>query len=278
MARNLSGRRALVTGAAAGIGRATALALAREGVMVEAVDRDAAGLGALVAEIAASGGDAGGRGPAATPGLARAWEVDLSRPAEVEGLVERVEAQAGPIDLLINVAGIGLQASVLQMPMDELRRLIEIDFFAAAALCQQALRLMSVRRAGQIINISSAAARRGLPGMSAYAAAKAAVHGFTQSLREEARRHGVAVSEVQPISVRTRFFAAAANRSERAYSATGWVQTPEHVAARIVACARRPMAELHTAPIFRLAYALEALAPNLVERGVAWFYRNAPAE
>jgi hypothetical protein len=56
------------------------------------------------------------------------------------------------------------------------------------------------------------------------------------------------------------------------------VQTPEYVAGRIVACARRPVPELHTAPIFRLAYALEALAPNLVERGVAWFYRSAPAE
>jgi 3-oxoacyl-[acyl-carrier protein] reductase len=276
MSQDLSGRRALVTGAAAGIGRATALALAREGVTVEAVDRDAAGLGTLVAEIARAGGELEGRLP--EPGLARAWVVDLSRPEEVERLVDRVEAEAGDLDLLLNVAGIGLQASVLQMSMDELRRLFEIDFFAAAALCQQALRVMAGRRQGHIINISSAAARRGLPGMSAYAAAKAAMHGFTQSLREEARRHGVAVSEVQPISVHTRFFDAAANRSERAYAATGWVQTPEHVAGRIVACARRPVPELHTAPIFRLAYALEALAPNLVERGVAWFYRSAPAE
>jgi hypothetical protein len=137
---------------------------------------------------------------------------------------------------------------------------------------------MAGRRRGQIINVSSAAARRGLPGMSAYAASKAALHGFTQSLRLEARRHGVAVTELLPISVHTGFFAAATNRAARPYTPSGWTQTPEFVARQIVACARRPVAERHTIRLLAPIFALEALAPNLVERLVAWHYRRATAE
>jgi short-subunit dehydrogenase len=259
---SLAGRRALVTGAAAGIGRATALALAGEGVALEAVDRDTAGLEALAEAVQA------------TAGRARTWIVDLSRPEEVEPLVDRVERESGSIDLLVNGAGIGLQASVLQMTPDDLRRLFEVNFFAAAALCREALRAMSARRRGHIINVSSAAARRGLLGLGAYAATKGALHGFTQALRLEAQRYGVAVSEVLPISTRTGFFQAATNRTARPYTAAGWVQTPEYVGERIVACARHPVAELHTTPILRPIFALEALAPNLVERLVAWYYRR----
>jgi short-subunit dehydrogenase len=277
--RELAGRRALVTGAAAGIGRATAIALARAGVVIEAVDRDATGLDSVALEIAglhaatpaaaADGGD--------SPRAGR-WVIDLSRAEEVEDLVARIEEEAGPIDLLVNVAGIGLQASVLQMTEAELRRLFEIDFFATVSLCRQALRVMAPRRRGQIINVSSASARRGLPGMSGYAAAKSAVHGFTQALRLEGRRHGVAVTEVLPISVRTGFFQAAENRSARPYRPGGFIQTPEYVAEIIVRCARRPVAERLTAPILRPAFALDALLPNLVERLATWYYRNAPAE
>ena len=115
--------------------------------------------------------------------------------------------------------------------------------------------------------------------MSAYAAAKAALHGFTQSLRQEARQHGVAVSEVLPISVRTGFYAAATNREQHAYRAGGWMQTPEYVADLIVACARRPVAERLTARLLHPVYALDALTPNLVDRIVAWYYdRKARAE
>src|SRR5438876_6879244 len=125
------------------------------------------------------------------------------------------------------------------MTLDDLRRLFEVNFFAAATLSREALRVMSDRRRGHIINVSSAAARRGLPSMSAYAATKGALHGFTQSLRLEARLFGVAVTEVMPISTRTGFFDAATNRAARPYRPRGIVQTPEYVAERILACIRR---------------------------------------
>src|SRR5262249_40429972 len=140
------------------------------------------------------------------PGDTTPWVADLSQPAEVVGLFERVEEQVGPVDILINNAGIGLQATVLQAEPADLRRLFEVNFFAVATLCRDSLRRMAARGNGHILNVSSAAARRGLPRMSAYAASKHALHGFTQSLRQEAYLLGVLVSEVLPISVRTPFF------------------------------------------------------------------------
>jgi uncharacterized protein len=133
---------------------------------------------------------------------------------------------------------------------------------------------MNARGRGHIINVTSAAARRGLPAMGGYAATKGALHGFTQSLRLEARRHGVAVTEVLPISTRTGFFAAATNRAGHPYRPHGLVQTPQYVAERIMGCIRRPVAELHTMPLLRSIFGLEALAPNLVERVATWHYRT----
>lgn len=265
-ASRLAGRRAVVTGAAAGIGWATALALGRAGVVVEAVDCDAAGLEKLAAELAAA------------DGIASPRPVDLTQAAAVASLIPEIEETAGPVDLLVNVAGIGLQATVLETTPEELRRLFEVNFFAAATLCREALRAMMTRRRGHIINVSSAAARRGLPGLGAYAATKGALHNFTQALRLEARRHGVTVTELLPISTRTGFFVAATNRAGRPYAPRGPVQTPEYVAERILACICHPKAELHTTPLLRPIFALEALAPNLVERLAEWYYRRAKAE
>jgi short-subunit dehydrogenase len=250
----LAGSRALITGASSGIGLATAQRFANAGAEVvmlaevEAVNRAAR-------ELAA-------RGATATP-----WVANLARPEEVLGLFERVEEQVGPIDVLVNNAGVGLQASVLQMEPGDLRFLFEVNFFALAALCRDAVRAMAARGRGHIINVSSATARRGLPGMSAYSASKAAVHGFTQALRQEARPLGIHVSEVLPISVRTRFFAAARNRAKQAYAPSGWIQTPERVAEIIAGCLRRPCPEAHTSALARLGLAVAGAFPSLAD----WF-------
>src|SRR4051794_35576711 len=98
MSTNLAGRRAVVTGAAAGIGRASVLALARAGMKVEAVDRDAAGLETVVAEIVNAAWNRASEDVTEVP--ARAWAVDLGQAADVAPLIRRVEAEAGPIDLL----------------------------------------------------------------------------------------------------------------------------------------------------------------------------------
>src|SRR5947209_16760522 len=171
-----------------------------------------------------------------------------------------------------SAAGVGLQARLLEESLADVRVLFEVNFFAVASLCRQALRSMGARGRGHLINVSSAAARRGLPRLNAYAASKGAVHTFTQAIRMEARPLGVAVSEVLPVSTASCFFERAANRAGVEYRPGGPIQTPEQVAAAILRCARRPVAEVYPSRMVLPANGLEALAPNLVDRLLAWYY------
>jgi short-subunit dehydrogenase len=249
MARELP-RRALITGATAGIGRATAELFAREGVEVGILAERPAEVEETVAALLAAGG--------------RAFPIhaNLLRPEEVTGLIDRLEGEGRGLDLLVNNAGIGLQADVLDTGEEDFRRVFQINFFSMAVLSRDALRHMASRGRGQIINVSSAAARRGLPGMAAYAASKAAMHGFSQSLRIEAAQLGVTVCEVLPMSVRTRFFEEATNRAARPYR-PGWrTETPESLARRILRLVRRPVPELYSPGISRVVFALDALDPR----------------
>ncbi|MEW6281467.1 MAG: SDR family NAD(P)-dependent oxidoreductase, partial [Candidatus Eremiobacterota bacterium] len=144
-----------------------------------------------------------------------------------------------------------------------------------------ALERMGARRRGHIVFVSSLSGRRGLARMSAYASSKGALHILSQVLRLEAAAVGVHVSEVLPISVRTGFFDAAENRSARPYRPSGLVLTPERVAESIVACLRRPRAEVYPSLWSRLAPILDALFPDLTARLLSWHERRggaAPAQ
>lgn len=250
---DLQGRTALVTGGSSGIGRAISLALAHAGMTVVAASNEADRLPALAEEIRANGGRAEG------------LYVDLLDPAQVAALVPRAEDAAGPLYLLVNNAGIGLQATVLETPEDRLRRVFEVNFFATATLSRLALQGMAQRGAGHIVNISSASARRGLPRACAYASSKAAVHGFTQALRIEAKPLGVHVSEVLPISVATPFFASAENRANRQYKPRGLVQTPEYIARLVVDLAKRPKPEVTSSLATHWLLVLQSAFPNALE-------------
>jgi len=114
--------------------------------------------------------------------------------------------------------------------------------------------------------VSSASARRSLPGMAVYASTKAAMHSFSQALRIEGRDSGVWVTEILPMSVRTRFFEAATNRAAKPY-APGWkADTPETIARRILRAVRHPAPEVYTSSLVRLALGLDSLNPALLER------------
>ncbi|MBX3167150.1 MAG: SDR family NAD(P)-dependent oxidoreductase [Candidatus Eremiobacteraeota bacterium] len=244
---------ALITGASSGIGLSTARRLAQRGHQVLLLSYDEPELLQACSSL----------GPQAVPVLC-----DLSMPEQVEGLWLRLEESYGPIDTLINNAGIGLRAEVVDTEMADLRRLFEVNFFAAANLCRQAMACMSRRRRGHILNLTSAAARRSLPCIGAYGASKAALHGLTQSLRLEASGSGVTVSEVLPISVTTPFFARAG------YQPRGLTQTPEQVAEQILLCLDGGQAERTTHWPTALGFVLDALFPNWVAAFLAWRYRR----
>lgn len=243
----MEGRRILITGASAGIGKALALRLAEFGARLALVSNQPAELAELAGRLGAV-----------------AVEVDLSDPCQVEGLVPRVEAELGPLDVLINNAGIGFHALLMDTPPDKLRKLFEINFFAPVELCRQALTSMAPRGQGHLINVSSASARRGLARMGAYAPSKGALHVFSQVLRLEAAPSGVRVTEVLPISVQTDFFASAENRTDRAYRPRGLVHTPEYLAGCIHRAILHPVAEVYPSFLSRVGFVLETMFPNWV--------------
>jgi short-subunit dehydrogenase len=181
----LENRTALVTGASAGIGLATARLLARHGARLVLNARREDRLAALAAEL---------------KGTAVAG--DITDPAVRARLVD---ACGGRVDLLVNNAGYAEAGPVETVGEAEARRQIEVNFFAPAALIQAVMPLMRKQRSGRIVNISSVAGRFGYPLFGWYCASKHALEGLSDALRLEARPWGISVSLIEPGPVETEF-------------------------------------------------------------------------
>ncbi|MEX0663355.1 MAG: SDR family NAD(P)-dependent oxidoreductase [Acidimicrobiia bacterium] len=177
----------VVTGASTGIGRATALLLARKGARVTAAARDEARLQELAAEQ-----------PGITP-----VRTDLSLDADRIALL----AAAGDVDVLVNNAGLGYHGFVETMPAAKVRELLELNVLALIDLTQRVLPGMLTRGRGHIINVGSIAGYVGVPAEAVYSATKYAVQGFNDGLRRELRGRGVAVTLIAPGPIKTEFIA-----------------------------------------------------------------------
>ncbi len=180
-----SGKAALVTGASSGIGRATALALGRQGARLSLVGRRVEALDALVAEITATGGEA------------QAHPADLLDDAQRAGLAEAAVKRWGRLDLLVNAAGIIGFGSVADTTLADFRAMVEINLTSVFDLMQRCLPALEQSR-GAIINVSSVTGLRSFPGVLAYAASKAAVDQLTRCAALELAAKGVRVSAVNP--------------------------------------------------------------------------------
>jgi NAD(P)-dependent dehydrogenase (short-subunit alcohol dehydrogenase family) len=191
MSASPSPKVAVVTGASAGIGRATALALAREGADLGLLSRNRERLESLAAEIAALG-----RRALVIP-------LDVADAEAVEAAATRVEAELGPIDVWVNNAMVSVFSPIAEMRADEFRRVMEVNYLGAVYGTLAALRRMSARQdgrsGGSIVLVGSALAYRGIPLQSAYCASKHALEGFNDSLQSELlhERSAVRVTMVQ---------------------------------------------------------------------------------
>lgn len=184
----LDGAVALVTGGASGIGRATALALAREGAAVAVVDRDEAGAKATVSQVQELGADA------------VAVTLDLVRTEEIPGAVEQVLGTLGRIDLLVNAAGVfGDDASILDFEASVWDLVQTVNLKAPFLLMQQVARHMVERGGGgRIVNVSSSSAFRAARSPVAYGSSKAAIVQLTRSAAAELAPHDINVNAVAP--------------------------------------------------------------------------------
>jgi NAD(P)-dependent dehydrogenase (short-subunit alcohol dehydrogenase family) len=199
----LQGKVALVTGGGRGIGRSTAIALARAGCRVVIIARRQAQIEAAAQEIRDAGGDA------------LAIPCDISR----ENDVRQVFEEAGPVDILVNNAGIiGPISPVASADPDEWMQNIAVNLNGVFLTCRYALPAMLERDWGRIVNVSSGAARGTTYGWSAYSAAKAGVEAFTGVLACEVANSGVCVNAVRPGIVDTEMQVEIRSSSEEQFS------------------------------------------------------------
>jgi 2-hydroxycyclohexanecarboxyl-CoA dehydrogenase len=187
----LDGRIAIVTGAAQGIGRGIAEALAAEGAAVAIFDVN---LGAA-REVALAIDPAGRR--------ALALPVDVTDAARVELAVQEVVARWGALDILVNNVGWTPNEPFATSAPETWRRIVDVNYVGTLNCTHAALAAMVARGGGRIVNIASDAARIGTPREAVYAGAKAAVIGFSKSLAAEVARHGITVNVVSPATVDT---------------------------------------------------------------------------
>jgi 3-oxoacyl-[acyl-carrier protein] reductase len=189
----LTGRAAVVTGAASGIGAAIAEVLAAAGARVMLGDIDAAGAEAVAGKLRAAGADA------------RALRCDVSQRAELDALVSAAHAAFGRLDVMCNVAGIAADGALAAVSEAELDRVLAINLKSVLFGCQAALRVMAPQRRGSIVNVSSAIIDSPAAGYGLYAMSKAGVASLTQTLALEAGPLGVRVNALAPGATLTAF-------------------------------------------------------------------------
>ncbi|MEU2155480.1 SDR family oxidoreductase [Streptomyces sp. NPDC019396] len=270
-AERFGGRLVLVTGAASGIGRATALAFAEAGARVVAVDVDAAGAGRTAAK-------------ARQLGSPEAWgePADVGDEQAMEKLAGRVAADYGMVDVLVNNAGIGLAGSFFDTTDEDWRRMLDVNLWGVIHGCRIFGRQMVERgQGGHIVNIASAAAFQPSRTLSAYATSKAGVLMLSECLRAELAGQDIGVSAICPgivntnITATTRFAGVSdeeqrrrRQKSSRLYERRNY--PPEKVADAVLRAVVRNEAVVPVTPEARGARFLSRVAPGTLRAMARW--------
>lgn len=247
---DLRGAVAVVTGASAGIGEATALALARAGARVVLAARRLERLESLAERIAARGGEA------------LPVRCDVTIRGDLEELAARTDEAYGRCDVLVNNAGIPGGGPFHELSPEQIERVVRVNLLGVMLGTRAFLPMMLERRRGHIVNVASLAGRFATPGSSVYGATKHAVVAFSESLYYELRPHGILVTAVNPGFTRTEGF-------PQEGIPRPLVMRPERVAAVIVDVVRRGRApEVSVPRALAAAQVFRVLTPPLYRLGV----------
>ncbi len=235
---SLKDRVVVVTGAANGIGNATALALAAEGVALVLVDIDPEGLGALRQTFCTEG---------ARASVVRA---DVRKETALVAVASHAVQTFGRVDAVVNCAGVVIPGAIDTCPAEDIATQIDTNLGGTINVTRAFTPLFKRQRSGQLVLIASLAGLVPLPGESIYAASKFAVRGFAHSVAHELDGDGIAVTVVCPDSTRTRMLEIEAGEAGSSLSFSSAPLEPEEVAGAIIGALRRPRLEV-TVPDFR---------------------------
>ena len=245
---------AIVTGASSGIGRATALALAKHGACVALAARRETALSELASEIQNLGRKA------------LILPTDVTQPDAVEGMVQKVLEQWGRVDILIANAGEYIQGPIADLDLADLQRSLDVNYFGGVYSIKAVLPHMLARKSGHIVAVTSMDGKIGLPPDAPYVSAKFALTGFLEVLRQEVNDHGIAVTNVMPGRVDTVMIE---------HLNFSWVSpkiSPESVARSIIHAIRRRTPIVIVPPQAKLLYYVNVFAPKLSDR-LSRFFR-----
>jgi short-subunit dehydrogenase len=265
MARELSNMVVVITGASAGIGRALAVALSKEGARLVLSARRTDRLEELNASLG---------------GAHLCVKTDVAREEDCHALIESAINQFGRIDTLVCNAGYGILRAVSETSSREMQDIFQTNVFGTTDCIRAAVPLIRKQQTqngwrGQIMIVSSAAGRRGIPFFGAYSATKFAQLGLAEALRIELRPWRIAVTSVHPIGTKTDFFSTAERGSNiKMPPSREFRQSAATVAQKMVAAIRRPKPEVWPLAISRLGLGFAALMPRLTDHFLARFSRE----
>jgi NAD(P)-dependent dehydrogenase (short-subunit alcohol dehydrogenase family) len=263
--KDLRGKRCIITGAASGIGRATAILAARKGADLYLTDIAEEGLEQTASGIRAAGGKVSFAAPA-----------DLSDHDQVVALSDRIHAEPASMDVVMNIAGISTWGSIQRLEHADWRRCVDINLMGPISVLECFVPpMIEGGRGGHIVNVSSAAGLFGLPWHAAYSASKFGLRGVSEVLRFDLKRYGIGVSLVCPGGVRTPLVGTVRivgvdREHPSVRKLVGHFEkravTPEHVAECIVRGIERNRYMVYTSPDIRIGH--------WFQRKFAWPYER----
>ncbi len=252
-----------ITGASAGIGRATALRVARDGASVAICARRGDRLDEVAREIAKAGGKA-------LPIVA-----DVTRDGDMRMFVEKTVERFGRLDVMMCNAGFGIYGAIDEVTPDQMKKLMDINYFGTYYATRAALPVLRRQQRGHIIIVSSIAGKRGVPYMGAYSATKFAQIGMAECLRSEVYGSDIHVSVLCPISTPTEFTGVMERETGgEVTGALGPTQSADAVADAVARAIEKPVPEIYPYAKSRGLAILNAIAPGLTDRIVQRFGRR----